>query len=711
MKVSFAAALCATTVFCSSAAFAEEGMWLPNQTPGIAAELRAAGLQIDPAKLGDLNAAPLNAIVSLGGCSASFVSPDGLVVTNHHCVYDSIQYNSKPEADYLKNGFLAKTNADELGATPGTRIYVIEDLRDVTAAMTRGLTATMSGLAKYNLLDANRKALIAACEKQASRRCDVRAYFGGATYYLQQQLEIKDVRLVYAPATGVGAFGGETDNWMWPRHTGDWGFYRAYVAPDGSSASYNKVNVPYHPKSFLKVAKDGVKDGDFVMVSGFPGSTNRHATAAEARFSFEAFTPFYQKYLSDYSDLIARVTAGDAAATIKYASIIRSADNYKKETLGEIAGAEAIDLNGRKGAQEAGYRDWVKSDPARMKAYSASIAMLDALVAEVDQASIDDIRIGSINRAQLLRTARLAYRFAKEQQKPDSAREAGYQERDRKMLTERLTSVEKRYVARVDRAVLEASLALYAQAPTARRDAAFEMLIGQIGLDRLYADTKQADTATRVGWLDKPAAAFEASDDPFIKLAVALYPNDIATEQKAKDRSGRMQAARSAYMRGMLAYAQAQGQTLYPDANSSLRFTYGHVTGKSVDGQSWAAFTTAEGFVAKQRGKGDFDAPATVIEALKAKDWGSYAAPALKTLPIDFMSTVDITGGNSGSATLNARGEFVGLAFDGTLDGVISNWSYDAKINRTIHVDSRFMLWMMDKVEGAGRLLTEMGVK
>ena len=227
-----------SAILMSQAAMADEGMWLPSQTPELAPKLKSAGLEIDPAMLSDLKSAPLNAIVSLGGCSAAFLSPDGLVATNHHCVYGSIQYNSKPGQDYLTDGFLAKTNADEVQAAPGSRIFVIEDLRDVTLGMNKGITTKLDGLARYEKLEGNRKALIEACEKQANRRCDVRAYFGGHTYYLQQQLEIKDVRLVYAPAGGIGNFGGETDNWQWPRHTGDFGFYRAYVAPDGSSAAF-----------------------------------------------------------------------------------------------------------------------------------------------------------------------------------------------------------------------------------------------------------------------------------------------------------------------------------------------------------------------------------------------------------------------------------------------------------------------------------------
>lgn len=699
------------SILVTGTAHADEGMWLPSQTAAIGPAMREAGLQLDPAALGDLKQPPLTAIASLGGCSAAFLSASGLIATNHHCIYGSIQYNSKPDQDYLINGFTAKTLADELPAAPGSRIFVIEDLRDVTEDMTRGLEDKMSGLERFNRIDTNRKAMIAECEKQASRRCDVRAYFGGATYYLQQQFEIKDVRLVYAPSGGVGNFGGETDNWQWPRHTGDWGFYRAYVAPDGSSAAYDTSNVPFRPQAHLKIASHGVKEGDFVMVAGFPGVTHRLATAAEADFHYAKFAPLDQEMRSEYAALITSQTEGDPEAQIAYASIVRGVENYKKKILGEIAGAEAIDLNSRKARDEAAYRSWIKSDPIRQATYGPAARALDAIILEEQAASIDALRTGTLNRAQLLAFARTAYRFAKEREKPDEMRESGYQDRDRQMRTDAARQIERRFSSRIDRAILEAALTLYQNTPDTARNADFEAKLAEIGLDQLYAATKLVDTATRLAWLERPAFEFEASDDPFIQLAVALYPGDIAAEAERKERAGRMQAARSSYMRGQLAFAEAEGRAMYPDANGSLRFTFGHVKGRTRDGEIWTAFTTAEGFLAKQRGRGEFNAPAHVIAAMQTKDWGMYASPELQTLPIDFLSTVDITNGNSGSATLNARGEFVGLAFDGTLDGVIADWSFDPASNRSIHVDSRFMLWSMEKTDGADHLLKEMGVK
>jgi hypothetical protein len=709
MKKFLLAGASALMIAAPAALRADEGMWLPSQTGALADQMKAAGLELDAKTLGDLQRPPLTAIASLGGCSAAFLSPDGLVATNHHCVAGSLQYNSSPENDYLTNGFLAATLGDELPAAPGSRVYVIEDLRDVSAAMLKGADK-LEGRARFDRLQANRAALIEACEKQANRRCDVRAYFGGQQYWLQQQLEIKDVRLVYAPAAGVGNFGGEKDNWMWPRHTGDFSFYRAYVAPDGSSAAFSKDNVPFKPKAWLPIAKDGVKDGDFIMVAGFPGTTERLRTAEEARFYYDELYPYQQRMLTEYGNRIDELTAGNQAATIAYAATLQGVENYEKKIAGQMAGADAISLIEKKQAEEADFRAWIKADPKREAQYGAALAEYDRMITEGNAAALADQRKGMLARGQLYAAARQLYRWANEQAKPNKDREPGYQDRDRAFMTQGMQRIERRYVAEIDKALWEDGIAEYRQLGADDRVKSFDGFMEGRDLASFYAATELGNTAKRMEWMGKSVDDFKASSDPFIQLAVATYDEAMTAEAADKARQGNLQKARSKVMEGRLAYAASLGKTMYPDANGSLRFTYGKVTGKAVDGQVWTPFTTAEGIAAKHTGRGEFDAPDKMIELIKAKDYGRYAAPELGTLPVDFLSTVDITNGNSGSSTLNARGEFVGLAFDGTIEGVVSDWMYDPKINRTIHVDSRFMLWTMEKVDGAGRLLKEMGV-
>ncbi|MCS6987442.1 MAG: S46 family peptidase [Sphingomonadaceae bacterium] len=688
---------------------AAEGMWLPSQAPQLAAELRRAGLRLPPERLADLASAPLSAVVSLGGCSGSFVSPEGLVATNHHCVLGSLQFNATPARNLLRDGFLARTRAEELPAAPGTRVFVLEALEDVTAGMTAGITPRLVGAERIQRLEANRKALVAACETSPGVRCEVRPYFGGRQYWRQRMLEILDVRLVYAPADGIGNFGGDVDNWQWPRHTGDFAFYRAYVGPDGRPAPFAATNVPYRPRAFLKVARGDLKEGDFVVVAGFPGLTERLRTAAEAEGWFGRILPRQQRMLADFSALIDR-EARTEAERIAYAAIKAGADNIAKKIAGQLEMAHRLDLVARKRQAEARLKEWAAGSRHR-RPHAMALANFDALTPQALAAEEARLVHQVLQRAQLLQAARTLYRWANERLRPDADREPGFQDRDRQAIVDRLSLVDRRYVPRIDRAILEQALAEVATLPEAQRNTALEAKIAEIGLDRLYAETRLADRAERLAWLDRPVADFMASDDPFIQLAVAAHAQDLALEARRKELDGRIDAARTARMEAVMAHAAAEGRRLYPDANGSLRFTFGHVAGRPErqDG-AWAAFTTGPEILAKDRGAEPFASPPALLTALRAGDWACCASPTLGTLPVNFLSSTDITNGNSGSAVLDAHGELVGLAFDGTIEGMLSDWWFDEALTRTIAVDARYLRFVLEKVEGARELLEELGL-
>ncbi|MFA7439371.1 MAG: S46 family peptidase [Sphingomonadaceae bacterium] len=695
--------------FAAGAAFAAEGMWLPSQAPEIAAELVEAGLQIPPQALADMNAAPMNAVVSLGGCSAAFVSPQGLIATNHHCAYGSIQYHSTPQQDYLTAGFLAKTLGAELPAAPGSRVLVMEALRDVSTPMQAGLSSGQSGAARTQTLERNRKKLIAACEEQPGRRCDVRPYFGGGIWYLQQMLEIQDVRLVYAPPGSVGAFGGDVDNWQWPRHSGDFSLYRAYVAPDGTPAAYSETNIPYQSRGHLKVATTDLKQGDFVLIAGYPGTTERYRTAGETKIWFEDIYPTWKRLLTEYSGLI-ESRAQDEADRIAYASLLRRAANYEKKIQGQIDAARAAGLLQIKAGEDAERLRWASEQPQRRE-YRRAISEYEGLL-DLELRMTRAGLIGqSLDRVQMLRAARDLYRWAMERERPDAERALGWQERDRQALADRLTAIDRQYIPRIDQAILAQALIEVHKLPEADRNLPLERKIAGIGLDGLYAGTKLGDLAQRLAWLNRPAQDFRASDDPFIQVAVVAYEREMAGDARRREHEGRLSAARVAWMDVVRAHAAARGQKIYPDANGSLRFTYGHVEGRDVrDGAQWAAFTTTRGLLEKETGKPPFNNPPALLDLVRAEDWGQFASPALGTLPVNFLSSTDITNGNSGSAVLNARGDFVGLAFDGTLEGMLADWHYDPKVARSISVDARYMLWVMTKLDGADALVREMGV-
>ncbi|CUI05840.1 S46 family peptidase [Massilia antarctica] len=712
-----------TLAILSTVAHADEGMWMPQQLPQVAKQLKAAGLKLDPASLTKLTEFPMNAIVSLGGCSASFVSPQGLVATNHHCVYDSVARNSTPERDLLANGFLARTLGEELPASPGSRIYVTKDVANVSDKIITPAVAKLAGKARVDAIEKNMKTMVAECEKDAGHRCTVASYYGGLEFYLIKQLEIRDVRLVHAPPSGVGKFGGDTDNWMWPRHTGDYGFYRAYVSKDGKAADYAKDNVPYAPKSYLKIAREGVKEGDFIMALGYPGSTNRHRLPSEVAFTFDWNYPAFVKSSAEALAIIASETKNNEDTKLKYAGRVASINNYYKNRKGLLTSYEGSDILARKTREHADMKAWVNASPARQKEYAADIEQVEKLIAQRDAEFKRDYYL-TMSAPRLLTTARRLYRLANENVKPNAERKSGYQERDLPAIKAAVTALDRTYDEKVDKALVLNNLKKYAAQPKAERNANFDAAMGvadgmseaqlKAVLDKMVGGSKLGSAAASGEWIGKTPADFKASSDSFIQAAVAMYDAGLKSEAEDEELAGKIQQAYANYMKAKIAYMTSKGQAVYPDANGTLRVTFGKIAGRDhgADGTgSWTAFTTVKGVVAKATGEGEFNAPAAQLAAIKAKDFGKYVDPKLKTVPVDYLATLDITGGNSGSAALNSKGELIGLAFDGTLDSIISDWDFNKANTRDIQVDVRYILWNMKHVDKADNLLKEMNVE
>jgi len=707
----------------ASTAGADEGMWQPHQLPELRDRLTELGLEIDPSKLSDLLSHPMNAVVSLGGCTASFVSPQGLVITNYHCAFGSIQYNSTEESNLELTGFLAREAADELPAAPGSRVLVTVDVDDVTQEMVGGLTEGLSGRARYQALEDREKSMIAECEKDAGHRCSVRAFHGGLEYYRIKQLEIRDVRLVYAPPGAIGQFGGEIDNWMWPRHTGDFAFLRAYVGPDGKPADPSDENVPYAPTHWLEVSTSGLQPGDFVMVIGYPGRTNRYRTAIEVDNAFTWYYPTRRKLLLESLAVIERETAGRPDAAIAYASRVDGLNNSIKNYQGMIDGFGRSDVLDRKQREEQALRDWVEADPARRERYLVAMERLERLIAEQQSHRERSLYYEYLVRnGALFDTARDLYRLSRERQKPDPQREPGYQERDMRRFRSRLERLDRRFDPEVDRASWREFILEYATTPVDQHVREFDAYFGIRGqevnesklneqLAKMYRKTGLGDGATRLGWMEAPLKKFESSDDPFIRLAAKLYDSDIALEEQEKELDGSLEEARSLYMAALIEYRKSLGQSVYADANGTLRVTYGSVQGYSPrDGVTYTPFTRLEGVVEKETGADPFASPPTLLEAAAANRYGAYRDERLETVPVNFLSNVDTTGGNSGSPTLDSKARLTGLLFDGNFESIIADWDFIPSVTRSIHVDMRYVLWVMTYVDHADRLLREMGV-
>jgi hypothetical protein len=713
--------LLASLAFLALPLLADEGMWMPQQIPQLSAELQKAGIRIDPNRLADLTGDPMGAVISLGGCTASFVSPDGLVVTNHHCAYGSIQHNSAVlKQDLLKKGFLAKTREEELPAAPGSRVFVTTKIEDVTDRVTGNMAAKLDDRGRTKELERRSKQLVEECEKPGGVRCRVASFFEGTQYLRTTQMEIRDVRLVYAPAEGIGNFGGETDNWMWPRHTGDWSYYRAYVGTDGKPADFSKDNVPYHPAHFLKVSTKGMNPGDFVFVAGYPGRTFRYRTEAEVREAQDYAYPSTIKYATDLNHILNEIGKNNRETQIKNANRIRGNDNTLKNYTGTMVNFSKGTIVAQRHQREADLAAYLAKHPDAAKKYAGVMDRINTLDTEQFKTEQRDTVLGWLSRSSpILSQAGTIYRLSLERPKKDLERASGYQERDFNTLLQGSARAETQIDLPSDRAGFRYFLLEATRLPADQRLKAVDDALAATGasgteaqvdtfLDQLYAGTKVTSAAERKAMYGETTQQLDARNDSMLRFAAALQPLRMANEERGENYAGAMSRVRPLYMQAL---REMTGGRLAPDANSSLRITFGTVKGYVPrDAVSYEPQTTVAGVLAKDTGSGEFDSPKTLLSAIRNKQFGSYADPQLGEVAVNFLSTVDTTGGNSGSPTLNADGELCGLLFDGNYEALGSDFQFDPTITRSIHVDATYMLWVMDAVDGAHNLLREMGI-
>ena len=690
---------------------------MPQQMalPGHAEIFTKLGVTIDPKRLADPLAAPLGAVARLNGCTASFVSAEGLAVTNHHCVQTALQLNSTPEQNLVEHGYLAKTRADERPAGPAERIYVALAYTDVTETIRAGLDAITDPVARKTEVDKRTKQQLATCEKgRPGVRCKVISYFRSGLYILTEELEIKDVRLVYVPARSIGNYGGEIDNWQWPRHTGDFAFYRAYVGKDGLPAAPSPDNVPYRPKHFLKVSAAGITAGDFVMLAGFPGTTTRTKTASEVKHDVEWYYPYY---LAHYKQLYAIADAhlkSPGETAIKAGVMKQSVQNRVEKISGVVKGLTSGDLLQRKAALDEQAKAWA-AKPGRER-HKAAIEKLEQLIAEeyrTDRADYD--RAATFAGSDLLAAAIKFVRWADERKKPDAERKPGYQDRDLEPAMAAQRQLTKQFDSTLDRAELRLMLVRAIDLPAAQRpwlalllgarrgQAIDEALIDKT-LDIWYRTTKLAGEKLRLDLLQGKVR----STDPFMKAAQRVWKTILAEEKRTDTLTGELYLVAPLYADAL---RESLGGLLAPDANSSMRISYGTVRSfkPSSTDPADAPFTIGSQILKKDQGKDPFDAPPALLAAIRAKEYGPYTG-ADGELPVNFLSDLDTTGGNSGSPVMNDKGELVGLNFDSTIEGVASDVVFDSKTTRKIHVDVRYLLWVMDRIANADHLITEMGL-
>jgi len=696
--------------------FAVEGMWEPSQMGNLKKELKKTGYSGDADNLTDLFSFPLNAIVSLGGCSASFVSPEGLIATNYHCIEGSyLQFNSSEKENLFQTGFVARSKSDEKPSAPGSSAYVTQSITNVTKAVLRQTENLKDDLDRYNKIESNKKSIIEQCETSDEIRCNVRSFFSGETYQLEKRLKIRDVRLVYAPPASIGEYGGEIDNWMFPRHTGDFALLRAYVAPDGSSKEFAKQNKPYKSKNYLKISAKGVEEGDFVMVAGYPGTTNRLLTYNEVEFDIETGFQGFVNFLKSGIDIMRSSTKVEDGSSLKYRGLISGYENYYKKISGQIDGAESFKVQDKANSDWLGFMNYLNEKGSKKEKES-----LDSLLSLIDDQKAKELPNYYYGNSRMISTAQRIYRYAYEKTKPNEQREIGFQERDHENIVNGIKSLDYRLDKRVDKEIFIDRLEKYRTFDEDLRRPQFsnhfqldaDFKTSKKIVEDIYSQKSLLDSAEdRLSLIDLSLDELNSIKDPFINIARILFDEQMEYENISKSKASEKQRLKSTFIKSLRKYYKSIGKSLYSDANGTLRITFGNVKGVSLeDGITYGPFTRLEGINKKHSGEEPFDAPNKLMDLISQKNYGRYELQSLGSVPVNFLCDLDITNGNSGSATLNAKGELVGLAFDGMLQTIIADYKYIPEA-RTISVDSRYLLWTLEKFDEARNILKELSLE
>ncbi|MFP2897932.1 S46 family peptidase [Corallococcus sp. 4LFB] len=700
--------------------FAGEGKWTPQQVLELSpAWLKAQGLQLPPNKLWDPKRGTglLAGTVNTGGCSGSFISASGLIITNHHCAFSIIQEHSSPRKDLITDGFLAKSQSEELPGK-GSRVQVPRGFKDVTADINAAVPQGADDLARYKAIDRKQKELVAECEKRPATRCQVATFDGGVNYTLVDAVELRDVRLVYAPPRAVGEYGGEEDNWMWPRHTGDFAIIRAYTAPDGASATFSDKNVPYKAEFFFPLSTEGVKPGDFVMVLGYPGTTFRTLLADEMAERQARYYPRIRDVLGEAIRILEAEGEKDPAGKIAVASQLKGLHNVYKNAGGQLAGLKRGHIVEKQRDAEAATVAWARKDAAK---WGDALEAREALLAEQKEAAKTFDREFLLNMSsRLARGPALATavsRLAMERAKPDLERRPEYMDREVPRIKDRLEREQKNLFLAADKALLHAFVKRAQALPQDARITSVDAVFGKTysqkdvtaKIDSLYAGTKVLTLAERLKMADESVGQLAARRDPLLAFGMELAKEQAALDDTRDRRQGASSRLRPAWRKAVMAQA---GKPIAPDANSTLRVSFAKVRGYTPrDAVLYLPQTTLSGMLQKHTGEEPFDAPEKVRAAAEAKKFGRWVDPRLKDVPVDFLADADTTGGNSGSPTVNGKGQLVGVNFDRVWENVANDFGYNPDVARNVNVDVRYLLWQLDQVEDADALLRELNIR
>jgi hypothetical protein len=697
---------------------ADEGMWIPMLIGKNYDQMKKQGFKLTPEDLYNINKASIkDAIVSLGGgfCTGEVVSNKGLVFTNHHCGYESISANSTPQNDILDNGFYAKSYKEEK-AIPGLFVQFLVRMEDVTPQITAALKGATDANRAEKIKEAS-DAIIAKATGGSGYEGAVKDFFNGNQYFLYLYETYNDVRLVGAPPQSIGKFGGDTDNWEWPRHTGDFSIFRIYSGKDGKPATYSADNVPLTPKKFLPVSIKGVKNGDFAMVYGYPGKTDRFLTSNGVKVATEETNPVIVKLrdirLKAWKEEMNKSVDTRLKLSSKYAEIA----NYWKYFIGQTEQLKQLGIYDQKQKEEAAFTKWAANKPA----YAGLMDGYKKLYAAYDPYAVHNTYIeeGLLAPGFVVNTLiTFGGLRALEQNKNDPKAV----EQIKKELKEATDNYLKTYNVPADKKIFaQIMAAYYADVPKDQHPQFVEDIIAKYPAptvegtfsklaDDLWTNSAIIDSTKLKAFMQNPSADAMFNDPAFLyarNVHPRLYSEKVFGTKVSDFEAGKDSLDRI-YLKALL--EKNQGKIMYPDANSTMRISYGNVQDyTSKEGKHFEVQTTLDEVMKKYKpGDDEFDLPKSLITAYNNKQFGQYGMNG--TVPVCFITNDDITGGNSGSPVINGNGELIGLAFDGNWEAMSGDIAFDKKYKRTICVDIRYVLWCMDILGGANNLISELDI-
>lgn len=696
---------------------ADEGMWLINLISQNMAQMEARGIKLSAEDIYSINRSSLkDAIVTLddGSCTAELISAKGLLLTNHHCGVDAIQMFSSPERNLLKDGFFAKSHKEELNV-PGKTAMLLVSVEEVTSKILNGISDKLASPDYFSTLYTKMDSLASVSTQNGKYFAIVKPMYNHNYFYLFLYERFLDVRLVAAPPSSIGNFGGDVDNWHWPRHTGDFSMFRIYTGPDGKPAPYSTKNVPYVPKRFLNISLNGVKEGDFAMIIGYPGTTYRYSSPYEAKQARDVLAPWKDRVWGEFIRIIKEAQSNDPKIKVDYTDKHDMLVNFWQKDTWQAESMFRFNVVEKLQIREDSLRSWVNQSPSSRTKYLSSIPMLSDYYKSYSENKWEEVSgslsallnypvdVGNnINACDELFNAMLTKKNVK---------------RAVKTTKKKIPSIFKKYYANPDvwlySTALKSLLENTFDCPNIPMIQAIKSQPQINQMMPMYAQSfyqrSYFTSPESLKRLLKTPVVDSLVKDPVFMLYQScqlLYDSLARTIRPLKSNYER---AMQVYTRGLL--EMERNISHYPDANSTMRLTYGKVIGyKPIDGVELTPFTTLDGIMEKENQSIDvFNVPIKLKQLWISKDYGQYGVNG--SVPVCFLTDNDITGGNSGSPTLDANGNLIGIAFDGNYEAMSCDYAFEPKIQRTIIVDIRYVLFVVDKYAGANNLIQEMKIQ